>query len=468
MPPQQSYTTNNGIPGAWLDEPYREDSTRPSTIASKAQALTEQALAELQHAVDEERFHRQALREQQCAAEAKKLAAATAKSNKKTAESSKPSKTVPTQTHVAGVVTRPTFVDALPNLNEHNTGRGQNAEGFLALMANSRFGGPTGRTPGRGHISATGRLFDAGIASEDSIAAARLRADARVARGDVGRDERLAAARARLAKGRVVATVSQYAFDTGVKISKAVAPGLGPGPVALGPSQITATPSTPRYQTTPKKGGFPATAGTVQTREGVTGVVRQPVRTNGPMAPSVTTRWTFETPTKPATVGTATTTPSQSVKDQAHGVAYRYVNANKVSAKPATATQKLDKVTTRTDINAEKKSSAPAQLKSSAANVPTGPIGLGLTLNIAKTPELDDGFDVVDGKGPSAANGRTFPHLIMDQLDQEFSPTLNGLQGWDDDHETDDGEEWDMGGLAEWKWVGEKSAKKSKAAKRQA
>lgn len=83
---------------------------------------------------------------------------------------------------------------------------------------------------------------------------------------------------------------------------------------------------------------------------------------------------------------------------------------------------------------------------------------------MAKAVEVEDGFDVLNSKGPSAANGSPLPDpdLSMNQLDVQFSPTLKGFQGWEDDYDSDDSEEWDLGGLAEWKWVGEKSAKENK------
>jgi hypothetical protein len=68
-----------------------------------------------------------------------------------------------------------------------------------------------------------------------------------------------------------------------------------------------------------------------------------------------------------------------------------------------------------------------------------------------------DDFHVVSGNVPSAANGSLLhPDAVMDQLDDDLASTL----GWDDgDDDTDDEVEWDMGGLSEFKWVGEGSAK---------
>jgi hypothetical protein len=68
-----------------------------------------------------------------------------------------------------------------------------------------------------------------------------------------------------------------------------------------------------------------------------------------------------------------------------------------------------------------------------------------------------DEFHLVSGKVPSAVNGSPLhPDTVMDQLDDDLASTL----GWDDgDDDTDDEAEWDMGGLSEFKWVGEGSAK---------
>lgn len=78
----------------------------------------------------------------------------------------------------------------------------------------------------------------------------------------------------------------------------------------------------------------------------------------------------------------------------------------------------------------------------------------------AQEAEADDDFALVSRKCPSANNGSRLPdpNVLMDELDEEFNSSLAGLKGWDDDEESDDGEEWDMGGLTEWKWIGEKSA----------
>jgi hypothetical protein len=68
-----------------------------------------------------------------------------------------------------------------------------------------------------------------------------------------------------------------------------------------------------------------------------------------------------------------------------------------------------------------------------------------------------DDFHVVSGKVPSAGNGSPLhPDTVMDQLDDDSASTLSWDDGGDD---TDDEAEWDMGGLSEFKWVGEGSAK---------
>lgn len=129
----------------------------------------------------------------------------------------------------------------------------------------------------------------------------------------------------------------------------------------------------------------------------------------------------------------------------------------------------LKQDTRRTGFGAGKKPSTPAQLKTPATPNAQMTKGLGFKPEVAKTAKFDDGFDIVTSKGPSAANGSPLPDpdLIMDQLDMQFSPTLKGFQGWEDEYDSDDSEEWDLGGLAEWKWVGEKSAEETSEAKRQ-
>ncbi|GAB7332369.1 hypothetical protein MBLNU13_g04189t1 [Cladosporium sp. NU13] len=129
----------------------------------------------------------------------------------------------------------------------------------------------------------------------------------------------------------------------------------------------------------------------------------------------------------------------------------------------------LKQDTRRTGFGAGKKPSTPAQLKTPATPNAQMTKGLGFKPEVAKTAKFDDGFDIVTSKGPSAANGSPLPDpdLIMDQLDVQFSPTLKGFQGWEDEYDSDDSEEWDLGGLAEWKWVGEKSAEETSEAKRQ-
>jgi hypothetical protein len=179
--------------------------------------------------------------------------------------------------------------------------------------------------------------------------------------------------------------------------------------------------------------------------------------------------------TKPATAAASTTAtaPSQSVSEKAQAIAYRYADALSAFDKPTAAmfiANKLNEDSARMYFDAARKSSTPAQLKKPTTPNTQSTKGLGTKSDAAKTAEVDDGFDIVNGKGPSAANGSPLPNpdLGMDQLNEEFSPTLKGFQGWEDDYDSDDSEEWDLGGLAEWKWVGEKSAKESSVAKRQA
>jgi len=167
------------------------------------------------------------------------------------------------------------------------------------------------------------------------------------------------------------------------------------------------------------------------------------------------------------------TTPSQSVSAKVKAILNYYgeaMSALDEASAAAFVAHKLKQDTNRTDFNAGKQTSTPAQLKTPTTPKVQSAKGLGVKLGVVKTAEIDDGFDVLNSKGPSAANGSPLPDpdLIKDQLDVQFSPTLKCFQGWEDDYDSDDSEEWDLGGLAEWKWVGEKSAQKSSMAKGQA
>lgn len=180
-------------------------------------------------------------------------------------------------------------------------------------------------------------------------------------------------------------------------------------------------------------------------------------------------------PSTKLTVATKTilNAQTQSVNEKIQAILHRYGEAMSALDKASAASfiaHKLEQDAHCTGFNAGKETSTPVQLKTPATpNVQTTK-SLGVKHEVAKTVEVEDGFDVVNSKGPSAANGSPLPDpgLIQNQLDVQFSPTLKGFQGWEDDYDSDDSEEWDLGGLAEWKWVGEKSAKESSAAKRQA
>lgn len=178
-----------------------------------------------------------------------------------------------------------------------------------------------------------------------------------------------------------------------------------------------------------------------------------------------------ETPTKSTAAASATTpTPSQSVSMKALAILDRCVETISTLDDASVATlvaHKLNQDTGRTNFGAGKEPSTSTQPK---APTTQSTKGQAVKSDVLKTAEVDDGFDVVNSKSPSADNGRPLrdPDLIMHQLDVESSPTMKGFHGWEDDYDSDDSEEWDLGGLAEWKWIGEKSAKKSSAAKRQA
>jgi hypothetical protein len=178
-----------------------------------------------------------------------------------------------------------------------------------------------------------------------------------------------------------------------------------------------------------------------------------------------------ETPTKSTAPASATTpTPSQSVSMKVLTILNRYgeaISALDDASAVAFVAQKLNQGTVRTVFDAGKEPSTPAQPKTSTTQSTKDQ---AVKSDVLKTAEVDDGFDVVNSKSPSADNGRPLrdPDLIMHQLNVESSPTMKGFHGWEDDYDSDDSEEWDLGGLAEWKWVGEKNAKESSAAKRQA
>lgn len=164
------------------------------------------------------------------------------------------------------------------------------------------------------------------------------------------------------------------------------------------------------------------------------------------------------------------TKPSLAITTKAKDMAQRFARANIDSpVAPAVAAQGTDKGTAHVKVDAGKQALAPK--KAPAVKFPKATDGLDSKLDAAKTAELDDSFDIISDKAvksiPSATNGGLpNPDDIMDQLDEQFSPTLKSLKDWDlEDDLSDDEDQWDMGGLAPWNWVGEKSAKASKAKK---
>ena len=347
------------------------------------------------------------------------------------------------------------------------------------------------------HTAATRRLVDGGLFSEDQLATAaaraKLRADARAANAEVTREDRLAvaAARAGLAdEGRVGPTLSQRASESVVKATK----GVSQAPVHPKPSQASATMGTSGPPTR-------SSTGTAQPSRNTVDRVQQPTlskttklcqilmdtsepeieagrRSTGhsiSIPPSYDRGNILKSSSKkPATAAASTiTTKPRSVSEKARAIARRYPDALSAFDKPTAAAfieHKLNENTDRIDFDARKEPSTPAQLKTPATPNTHVTKDRGTKSDVAKTAEVDDGFDVVNGNGPSAANGSPLPgpDLIMNQLGVNFSPTLNGFQGWENDYDSDDSEEWDLGGLAEWNWVGEKSAKESSAAKRHA
>ena len=76
----------------------------------------------------------------------------------------------------------------------------------------------------------------------------------------------------------------------------------------------------------------------------------------------------------------------------------------------------LNQDTGRADFDTGKKPFTPAQLKTPTTLTAHTTKGLGVKPSVAKTAEVDYGFDVVNGEGPSAANGSPIsdPDLITD------------------------------------------------------
>lgn len=120
---------------------------------------------------------------------------------------------------------------------------------------------------GGAHTAATRRLVDRGLFSEEKFAAAAAKAksiaDARAPNGELTPENRLAAARARLAtEGRVVAAVSQRPSKSGFDATKGV---CSQGLVRPGISQASATLGNPRLPTRPK---MPTSVSTVTAQPG--------------------------------------------------------------------------------------------------------------------------------------------------------------------------------------------------------
>ena len=169
------------------------------------------------------------------------------------------------------------------------------------------------------------------------------------------------------------------------------------------------------------------------------------------------------------------TKPRLSIKTQAKDFADRYAKAYALPdspVAPAVAGQGTDKAPANVKVNAGKQAPSPKKALK-PVNFPKATDGLSSKLDSAKAAELDDSFDIISDKAvssiPSATNGGIpNPDDIMDQLDEQFSPTLKSLKDWDLDDDSDDDDSWDLGGLAPWNWIGEKSAKASKANKSKA
>ena len=394
--------------------------------------------------------------------------------------SNKPINAVPAQGGAANVATgkvrRPPFDSSL-NSGGRNAGRAQNSMVSPSLM-------PKPLARGGAHTAATRRLVDGGFMSDDQFATARVtpRANVRSTK-QIIHDERLVAAMRLAAKGKIVATEPQRMPNSGVSVTTK---GASQEPAQPQPSRVSATLDAFKLPTRPKRDNSMSTTGTDQTKISISNAAKQPVRNNVAVNPSLADKDKSEieagrrsaghpvTNTLPsnnigqaaksfsakpaaAIAATTTTTPNPPVGEKAEANAHH------------DATHKLAQGTDRIESHAGKTPSTPASPKKPASNLVQSTNNLSIEPNAAKTSEVDSGFDIVNATGPSAANGSPLPDpdLIMDQLDEQFTPTLKGFQGWEDDYDSDDSEEWDLGGLAEWKWVGEKSAKKN-AAERQA
>jgi hypothetical protein len=152
-----------------------------------------------------------------------------------------------------------------------------------------------------------------------------------------------------------------------------------------------------------------------------------------------------------AATKTIATTPSQSVSKKVQAILRRHGNAMNICDDASFVAHKLKEDADRIKLDAGKTPSTPAQLKTPATLKAKSTHVLTTGSDVTKTAEIDDGFDVLTSKGPSAANGSPLPDpdSSLKQLNVEFSPPLKGFQGWEDDYDSDDSEEWDLGGLAE-------------------
>lgn len=475
---------------ALREELTAEEGRRLVNVAPKdSKTLAWNGMASLQREI-EERLRSQVLYEHR-AVEGKKLDFDAAEGIKKPTSSSKSSTVASAQNNVAGLPTKKVRRPVLrPSLNSGaspsaaNTAVSaqSNASGVASNKVRRAIVDPSlnsgeqkaGRAPaherellsliddsntrGGAHTAATRRLVDGGLFSEDQLASAsaraKLRADARAAIAEVPREDRraVAAVRARLVDEgrdrRVLATISQPASESVVKAREVVSQ----APAHPKPSQASATLDTSKPPTR-------SSAGTTQSGVRTVDGVRQPtirrilmnkskpeIEVGRSAGHSVSTTLPIHdfgqapkySSTKPATAAASTTAtaPSQSVSEKAQAIAYRYADALSAFDKPTAAmfiANKLNEDSARMYFDAARKSSTPAQLKKPTTPNTQSTKGLGTKSDAAKTAEVDDGFDIVNGKGPSAANGSPLPNpdLGMDQLNEEFSPTLKGFQGWE-------------------------------------
>lgn len=103
----------------------------------------------------------------------------------------------------------------------------------------------------------------------------------------------------------------------------------------------------------------------------------------------------------------------------------------------------------------------PAQEKKTIGDFLRETDGVDEGFDVIGKAELDDGFAVVQGDGPSSLNGGVCADVVLDAAEAAFQPTMKTEKNCDDELDEDEGDERGTGSLEVWKWVGEKPAKVS-------